>query len=73
MSDRLVLEPKNATIVSLMTTLETDATFKHVDALRNKAKRSSIVRSVLSEAFTGTQDQRVEVQFQEFERKGNLP
>lgn len=68
--DRLVLDPKNATIVSLMTTLKADASFKHVDALCNKAKHSSIVRPVLSEDFTGTRDERVEVQFQEFERKG---
>lgn len=68
--DRLALDPKNANIVSLMTTLKANAGFKHVDALSNKAKHSSIVRPVLNEDFTGTRNERVEIQFLEFERKG---
>lgn len=68
--DRLAPDPENATIVSLMKALKADAGFKHVDALSNKAKHSSIVRPVLSEDFTGSRDERVEVQFQDFERKG---
>ncbi len=68
--DRLAADPKNTTIESLLKALKADPCFKHVDALSNKAKHSSIVRPVLNEDFTGSRDERVEVQFQEFERKG---
>lgn len=68
--DRLAPDPKNAAILTLMKNLKADAGFKHVDALSNKAKHSSIVRPVLSEDFTVVRDERLEVKFQTFERKG---
>jgi hypothetical protein len=68
--DRLTTDPKNAGVESLLKALKDDAQFMHVDALSNKAKHSSIVRPVLSEDLTGMRDERLEVQFQEFERKG---
>lgn len=68
--DRLATDSKNSTIESMLRGLMADAGFKHVNALSNKAKHSSIVQPVLNEDFTGLRDKRLEVQFQEFERRG---
>lgn len=68
--DRLATDSENAAIGIMLKDLKADASFKHVDALSNKAKHSSIVRPVLNEDFTGLRDERFEVLFQEFERKG---
>lgn len=67
--DRLATDSKNAAIEFMLKDLKADASFKHVDALSNKAKHSSIVRPVLNEDFTDLREERLEVRFQKFERK----
>lgn len=68
--DRLSTDPACATVKSLLRTLRSDTGFAHVEALSNKAKHSSIVQPVLNEDFTGLRAERVEMQFESFERKG---